>query len=485
MKRINKIKLASAIALVATCFSAQHLNAQTAKKFSTGCFFDPAIHAKLPKSAPQLTRTMANLPATVSLKTFCPSPKNQTPYNTCVGWSTAYAARTIMESIALGRSSQPETDKAAFSPSFVYNQIRKNNSCTSPAYIHEAIELIINQGCAKLSEFPFDCENTVDDNIMEKASKYRITGYKALTPYKDLGFDIVKIMKKSLSQKNPIVIALRCYDSFFDVTGDVWNGVEDVDNGFHAITVIGYDDQKEGGSFEIMNSWGPGWGNKGFCWIKYADMAKNAEAAYEMIGELNTTATAEKGKTLRKGTFRVQALDGKVRFKKDSGEDMAADFDPVLKMYKMRYPYKSGTKFQLNLANSSAAYVYALSSDLNQNVSQVFPHRADVSPALNYSDSEVAIPSESAFFKMDNVPGSDYLCVLYSKVPINTEELLQKIAKMDKSESFYKKIQTALATRMVDQSTVIYGRSGEISINAHPNKVDDVFVLMTELTHIK
>ena len=33
--------------------------------------------------------------------------------------------------------------------------------------------------------------------------------------------------------------------------------------------VIGYDDYKEGGAFQIMNSWGPEWGKNGVAWVPY------------------------------------------------------------------------------------------------------------------------------------------------------------------------------------------------------------------------
>ena len=35
------------------------------------------------------------------------------------------------------------------------------------------------------------------------------------------------------------------------------------------MTIIGYDDYKFGGSFEIMNSWGTDFGENGFLWIPY------------------------------------------------------------------------------------------------------------------------------------------------------------------------------------------------------------------------
>ena len=48
----------------------------------------------------------------------------------------------------------------------------------------------------------------------------------------------------------------------------------------HAMCVVGYDDNRYGGSFEVMNSWGNKYGDNGFVWIKYADFAKLVYEAY-------------------------------------------------------------------------------------------------------------------------------------------------------------------------------------------------------------
>ena len=38
--------------------------------------------------------------------------------------------------------------------------------------------------------------------------------------------------------------------------------------------IIGYNDAVNGGSFEIMNSWGKDSGKDGFYWVSYDDMKK-------------------------------------------------------------------------------------------------------------------------------------------------------------------------------------------------------------------
>jgi len=42
----------------------------------------------------------------------------------------------------------------------------------------------------------------------------------------------------------------------------------------HAMCIVGFDDTKFGGAFEIVNSWGDNWANSGFIWIRYDDLYK-------------------------------------------------------------------------------------------------------------------------------------------------------------------------------------------------------------------
>ena len=44
------------------------------------------------------------------------------------------------------------------------------------------------------------------------------------------------------------------------------------ENGGHAMVVIAYDDDKFGGSFQILNSWGSDWGDDGKVWVPYRDL---------------------------------------------------------------------------------------------------------------------------------------------------------------------------------------------------------------------
>jgi hypothetical protein len=101
-------------------FSGQFLFAQT---YPTGAIIDPAIYDSVPQKAVQLSRSYTSIPAAYSLKQYAPTPNSQGRYGTCVGWATAYAARTIAESIAINRTNRTLITQNVFSPLFVYKSV--------------------------------------------------------------------------------------------------------------------------------------------------------------------------------------------------------------------------------------------------------------------------------------------------------------------------------------------------------------------------
>lgn len=79
-------------------------------------------------------------------------------------------------------------------------------------------------------------------------------------------------LKSALAQGFPIVFGIVVYDSFesqqVSQTGDVpMPGSDESVLGGHAILIVGYDDERK--RFIFRNSWGTGWGNKGYGTLPY------------------------------------------------------------------------------------------------------------------------------------------------------------------------------------------------------------------------
>lgn len=78
-----------------------------------------------------------------------------------------------------------------------------------------------------------------------------------------------KSFKKYLAQKYPVVIGLNVRDS---ENNTIWNSSDGMPTGepgkkgWHAVILVGYDDDKR--LFKIENSWGE-WGDNGYCYLDY------------------------------------------------------------------------------------------------------------------------------------------------------------------------------------------------------------------------
>ncbi len=435
-----------------------------AQPYNTGLAFDDPSYASIPITAPLARGDFDNLPASVSLQRYAPTPGNQGQTGTCVAWSSAYHARTIAESIRINRTNLSETNANFYAPSFVYNQIRKEPGCEKGTFIHEALELLSTKGVPKNKDLPFDCNREIIDNDLVGASTHRIEGYKILFNINDN--NKVLPVKKSLSERRPVLIGMMCAESFFGAQG-VWQPKQEEYSqnfGGHAMVTIGYDDKAYGGAFLVMNSWGTEWGNQGFIWIKYTDYSHFVKYAFEMIEKLPEAKTFAGKLTLKNADNELMAV------KKSEGG-----------LYQTKSSYLSGTAFRIYITNQQPAYVYAVGSDLTKASYQVFPHKENISPYLGYSQNNVAIPDESHYVRMDQRTGKDYLCVLYSATPLDIKAISGQLENAQ-GNSFMERLKNTLGDKLVDDKSVQY----ETDAAGFAVKVsgEGIIALVIEIDHI-
>ena len=252
-----------------------------------GAVFDEH-YENLPRRAELSTRSYEALPSSFSLKHYAPLPGDQTDLGTCVAWAASYAARTISESIALNRLNQTETTRNAFSVAYIYRNIRPDDPRGYyGAPIYAALDYMVETGTVKMLEvertisFPH-----VDLAYYRTAQNYPIAGYETLFSQADRQKPVLitRMVKRSLSEGKPVIIGMNTPDSFIDAK-DAWRPGEDPRYfyGGHAMCVVGYDDNRHGGAFEVLNSWGRKWGNGGYIWIPYNTFAAFVMEGYEII----------------------------------------------------------------------------------------------------------------------------------------------------------------------------------------------------------
>ena len=450
----------SVILILFICFNSVPAAAQ---EFGMGLLLDDSLYANSPTAAPLMRGDYIDLPAASSLKSFTPVPGYQGPYGTCAGWSTGYAARTILEAMRNSWSGSI-IDSNTFSPSFIYNQIRVVKGCRNGTSLINALEVLKNQGGLKLKDFAYDCDREVTTLDKEKAKEYRIIEFRDITPK-----DANKVLnaKKSLAEGRPVVIAMDVPVSF-NTAKELWIPLEtDYKNWFrgHALTVIGYDDKKFGGAFELINSWGKKWGKDGYTWITYSDFDFFCKYAFEIIDR--TLSSPDKFD-----------LSGTLQFRESDGNDMPAAFNGEYFIMDRSYP--SGTLFELVISNDEPAYVYAISSDLTYKTYKIFPFTDRMVAYLPYRQNNVAIPDEDSYNMLDETTGTSYFCFLYSKESLEIDEIMKKIENSE--GNFWERLNKVLDDKRVEKEDITYSYDGKINFKAKSQDKSVVPVLV-EINH--
>jgi len=219
-------------------------------------------------------------PPSVDLSLNFPEPGNQGNQSSCVGWATAYALKSYQEKVEIGWSLN--TAEHLFSPAFLYNQI--NGGQDKGSYIHEALQLVVDKGLATLDKMPYsptDYLTQPGQDAVQQALNYRARSWTKINDTSQI--------KAALVNRKPLVIGIPIYQNFYNLKGAdaVYNTTSGNNDGGHAVTIVGYDDNRFGGAFKVINSWGINWGDGGYFWMPYNFAQQVISQAYVLEDKEN------------------------------------------------------------------------------------------------------------------------------------------------------------------------------------------------------
>ncbi len=451
-------------------------------QFARGLDFDDASYAAVPKRA-KLTRALDSVPAAASVKSFAPIPKSQGQYGTCAAWATAYCGRTIVEAVRNNWLDKKIINNNAYSPAFLFRLLQPfDGTCRGGSVLASAMDRSKTQGNILFTEAAEKCIPAINDAQLAVAATHKVKDYLRVFDAYSSSDNKTRAVKKSLSEKKPVIIGMICPPSFNQVNG-VWIPVEEpLDSyGGHAMCVVGYDDTKFGGAFEVQNSWGTEWGNNGYAWIKYTDFARFVRYGFE-FADLPPVQPAIPDIA---GSIKCMLADGSpmpVTLRTQSrGLSVVPSVSnaPTLPQYISPATYASGTRFRVLVSNDQPAFVYVISSDLTDSVYTLFPFAENISAALTDRKNEFALPDEDHYIEFDNNAGKEWLCVLYSREPLNLTEIKEKLMK--EKGGFPTRVSAVLKDRLVAAENTRLAKD-QISFSAN-SKGKSLLALMIELEH--
>nr|WP_294945071.1 C1 family peptidase [uncultured Mucilaginibacter sp.] len=487
-----------------------------AQQHSTGANFNSETIAATPQKITLSFRSFRGLPSSSSLEKYSPTPGNQGNHGTCVAFANGYSIATILYAKQHNLTDKYLINKYAFSPTYLYEQIKHQGDadCQQGTDPIKAILTMIKGGDALFTTVPYICNSPLTDRAKAEAANYKIQDAALLfaapgmmkdDKYVKSNEDVIASVKKALAEGSPVSGGFNIPETFFSIKSDVWypNPNEAAGNwkhNGHAMAIIGYDDNKAGGSFRIMNSWGTAWADGGYVWMRYADFTRWCVLALQVFGDPNSTPPAEKPKPQPvpepkpqpiptpapvpspepiptpapepkpqpkpvAGTF---ALSGSMEFKLNTGDDMpvtkistrnltveedSKDAKEDLVAYTMMNTYGSGTKFRFLMNIDAEAYVYAFATDLTGKVNLILPFDNSVSTHVG-ANSSIAFPSDTKVIQLDDQKGVDYLLVLYSAQKLDASAIAEKMNSMIGGLSH--KIKAVLGNKLIDKSRIQY-----------------------------
>lgn len=268
------------------------------------------------------------LPAAVDLSSEMPPVGNQGAQGSCVGWSVGYALRSYLNHYVTKSgylTGETVNNQAVFSPAFIYNQL--NGGKDEGSHISSALKLMLANGAATMADMPYS------DKDYRTQPTTQVIGKAAGNKIKEFGRISLDLpaFKAFLANKNPIVIGAKVDANMTKLTDKFDNepGWRTYDaasvRGGHAMVIVGYDDARQ--AFKVQNSWGSGWGNKGFFWMAYS-LLPYIQEAY---------AATVTGKDFVENTVNTSTLNDAIYFGSEDYNLYALDAQTT----KIRWQFKT------------------------------------------------------------------------------------------------------------------------------------------------
>ncbi|ASW44609.1 C1 family peptidase [Xanthomonas hortorum pv. vitians] len=217
---------------------------------------------------------VAALPARIDLSTWAIEPGDQKEINSCVGWAVAH---TLTGWYA--KAYAPATTK--FAPMYVYSQINVGGPDEdNGAYAEDAFRVAISQGIDTERHYTrggYDWKTLPSKDERINAGKHKPVYGSYTNLFADDngngGRPLINALKQSLANATPVAIGFAVRDGFYDLntTNDVDYDISSPIEGYHEVIALGYDQD----GLLIENSWGKGWGNKGFARLSWSVVAKD------------------------------------------------------------------------------------------------------------------------------------------------------------------------------------------------------------------
>lgn len=211
-------------------------------------------------------KVVAKLPPSVNLVPGCSPIEDQGQLGSCTGNALAGAVEFLEK-----KDGVPFVDVSRLFIYYNERVIEHSVNSDAGAMIRDGIKTLAKQGACSEKSWPYVISKfkvKPTPTCYKEAAKHQIISYQRILTLDE--------MRTCLADGYPFVFGFTVYESF-ESQQVAKTGVVPMPKsgervlGGHAVLAVGYDDKKK--RFIVRNSWGTGWGLKGYFTMPYAYLA--------------------------------------------------------------------------------------------------------------------------------------------------------------------------------------------------------------------
>ena len=156
--------------------------------------------------------------------------------------------------------------------------------------------------------------------------------------------------------------------------------------------------------------------------------------------------------------------EGRAQIRLSTGEVLKVDRDKhfPLPLYFVDGKFPEGTRYQIDILKSDFQYIYVVGSDRKNNAGVIYSPEKPIEPESEYYP--MILPSSRSFIAIDGKSDKDYVTILFSNIPLNPKDIVEKI--ISSPGDYYDKLKMALEGRYAKPADVrcIMNKIGFISL---------------------